>query len=183
MDGMRLEYPMQIGSGTFSLLPGITYLGQVSPWGWSADFSSTVRLGQNDNGYRLGDRYQLGVSVTRQFGSSVSLSGGARGEFWGNIRGSDVLLDPADEPTKDPNLQGGKRLSVVAGLTFHPGTGILKNQHFHLQAEAPRLQSLDGPQLKRSWILRLGWQMEFGGSAASTKPSAGDPGERRSDRR
>ena len=39
MDGMRLEYPMQIGSGTFSLLPGISYLGQVSPWGWSADFS------------------------------------------------------------------------------------------------------------------------------------------------
>ncbi len=179
-EGARMEYPMQIGSGTFSLLPGITYLGQALPWGWAADFSSTVRLGRNDNGYRLGDRYQLGVSVTRQLGSSLSLSGGARGELWENIRGSDSLLDPADEPTKDPNLQGGKRLSAVVGLTVHPGKGILKNQHFHAQAEAPLVQSLDGPQLKRSWILRLGWQMEFGGRAPSTEPKAGDPGDRTS---
>lgn len=65
MGGMQLEYPMQIGSGTFSLLPGITYLGQALPWGWAADFGSTLRLGRNDNGYRLGNRYQLGVSITR----------------------------------------------------------------------------------------------------------------------
>ena len=161
MDGMRLEYPMQIGSGTFSLLPGVTYLGQVLPWGWAADFGSTVRLGLNDNGYRLGNRYQLGISITRQLANSVSVSGGTRGELWENIRGSDPVLDPTDEPTKDPNLQGGKRFSALFGITSHPQKGILKGQHFHFQAEVPLVQSLDGPQLKRSWIFRLGWQVEF----------------------
>jgi hypothetical protein len=161
MSGMRLEYPMQIGSGTFSLLPGFTYLGQTLPWGWAADFGSTVRVGRNDNGYRLGNRHQLGISITRQLKNSVSVSGGGRGELWEDIRGSDSLLDPTDEPTKDPNLQGGRRLSALLGITFHPQTGILKSQHFHIQAEVPVVQSLDGPQLQRSWVVRLGWQLEF----------------------
>lgn len=161
MGDMRQEYPMQIGSGTFSLLPGFTYLGQALPWGWAADFGSTVRLGRNANSYRLGNRYQASVSITRQLGNSVSLSGGVRGEYWGNIRGLDPLLDPADEPTKDPNLQGGKRLSALLGINFHARNGLLKDQHFHVQGEVPVVQSLDGPQLQRRWIIRAGWQLEF----------------------
>ena len=160
-DGMRMEYPMQTGSGTYSLLPGLTYLGQELPWGWAADFNSTVRLGRNDNGYRLGNRYQSSVSITRQLANPVSLSVGIRGELWENITGSDLLLDPTDEPPKDPNLQGGKRLSALLGVTFHPRNGLLKGQHFHVQAEVPVVQSLDGPQLQRSWVLRFGWQVEF----------------------
>lgn len=161
MGDMRLEYPMQIGSGTFSMLPGFTYLGQSSQWGWAADFHSTVRFGRNDNGYRLGNRYQSSVSIARQLPNSVSLSAGARGDQWGNIHGSDSLLDPADEPTKDPRLQGGKRLSALLGINFHPENGLLKGQHFHVQGEMPVAQSLDGPQLQRSWVIRAGWQQEF----------------------
>ena len=72
-EGMRMEYPMQIGSGTFSLLPGFTYLGQALPWGWAADFNSTVRLGRNDNGYRLGNRYQSSFdrARTRELGELI----------------------------------------------------------------------------------------------------------------
>jgi hypothetical protein len=161
MGGMRLEYPMQIGSGTFSMLPGITYLGQALPWGWAADFHSRVRFGRNDNGYRLGNRYESSVSIARQFANGVSLSAGVRGEFWENISGSDPLLDSTDEPTKDPNLQGGKRLSASVGITFHPQKGLLNGQHFHVQGEMPVVQSSDGPQLQRSWVIRGGWQLEF----------------------
>ena len=79
----------------------------------------------------------------------------------GNIRGADAMLDPNDEPTKDPRLQGGTRLSALLGLTVHPQEGILTGQHLHLQAEVPLVQSLDGPQLRKRWIFRLGWQLEF----------------------
>ena len=160
-EGMRMEYPMQTGSGTFSLLPGFAYLGQALPWGWAADLGSTVRLGRNNIGYRLGDRYQSSVSITRELTNWMSVSVGARGEYWENIHGSDPLLDPTDEPTKDPNLQGGKRLSALLGITFHPQNGFLKGQHFHFLGEVPVVQSLDGPQLQRRWLIRLGWQLEF----------------------
>ena len=161
MAGMRLEYPMQIGSGTFSLMPGFTYLGQALPWGWAADFNSTVRLGWSKNDYRLGNRYHSSVSITRELTNWMSVSAGARGEFWGNIHRSDPLLDPTDEPTKDPRLQGGRLLSALLGITFHPQDGFLEGQHFHALVDVPVAQSLDGPQLQRKWTIRLGWQVEF----------------------
>jgi len=91
----------------------------------------------------------------------VSLSAGVRGEFWENIYGSDPLLDPTDEPTKDPNLQGGTLFNALLGITFHPQNGPLKGQHFHVLGELPLVQSLDGPQLKKIWGIRFGWQLEF----------------------
>ena len=57
--------------------------------------------------------------------------------------------------------QGGQRLSALLGVTFHPQSGPLHNQHFHLQGDVPVAQSLDGPQLQRSWVVRFGWQIEF----------------------
>lgn len=152
---------MQTGSGTFSILPGLTYLGQALPWGWAADFNSTVRFGRNDVGYRLGNRYQSSVSIARELAGWVSVSVGAHGELWTNIHGSDPQLDPTDEPTKDATLQDGKRLSALVGITFHPQRGILEGQHLHLLGEFPALQSLDGPQLRRRWVVRVGWQAEF----------------------
>lgn len=160
-EGERMEYPMQTGSGTYAFLPGLTYLGQALPWGWAADINSTLRFGQNDVGYRLGNRYQSSVSVARQFNGSVSASLGIRGEWWNNIHGADPLLDPTSEPTKDPNLQGGKRLSALFGVTIHPQSGILAGQHFHTLVDLPIMQSLDGPQLKKKWGVRVGWQLEF----------------------
>jgi hypothetical protein len=64
--GSRMEYPMQIGSGTFSLLPGLTYLGQALPWGWAAGLYAIVPLGRNDVGYRIGDRYPATATIARQ---------------------------------------------------------------------------------------------------------------------
>lgn len=161
MGGMRLEYPMQPGSGTFSLIPGFTYLGQAKPWGWGAEFIPTLRVGRNSNGYRLGNRYQPSVWGARQLTRWLSLSARANGEVWQNIRGADAVLDMMDEPTKDPTLQGGRRLDITFGATFHPVEGFLKGNEFFVHANTPIFQSLDGPQLQRRWVVRLGWQSEF----------------------
>lgn len=161
MGGMRLEYPMQLGSGTYSLIPGFTYLGQAKPWGWGAEFIPTLRVGRNSNGYRLGNRYEPSVWGARQLTRWMTLTARANGEVWQNIRGADAALDVMDEPTKDPQLQGGKRLDILFGATFHPAGGELKGQQFFVQADAPVVQSLDGPQLRRRWVVRLGWQWEF----------------------
>ncbi len=160
-DGARLEYPMQTGSGTFSLLPGFTYLGQSLPWSWGAEINTTVRLGLNGNGYRLGDRLKSTLWVARQLTSWMNLSAGTSGEFWGNINGSDPLLDTTDEPTKDPNLQGGQSLNALLGITFHPQSNFFKGQEFLLQGDLPVAQSLDGPQLEKSFMVNVAWQWGF----------------------
>lgn len=160
-EGARLEYPMQLGSGTFSLMPGFTYLGQVKPWGWGAEFIPTLRISKNRNGYRLGNRYQPSVWGARQLTHWISLSASLKGDILQNIKGADVTLDPLDEPTKDPNLQGGRRFDLIFGVSFHPAKGDLKGNTFFIHAVKPIYQSLDGPQIQRRWGLQLGWQFEF----------------------
>ena len=160
-EGKRTEYPMQTGSGTYSLLPGVIYLGQTLPWSWGGELNSALRLGSNEHGYRLGNRYEPKIWIARELTGSVSLSAGATGESWENIHGSDSLLDPADEPTKDPALQGGKRVNGTVGVTFHMSNGFFKGQQFLVQGDVPFAQSLHGPQLKRSYMLNLAWQWGF----------------------
>ena len=160
-DGLRLEYPMQTGAGTASLLPGVTYLGQALPMSWGAELSSTVRVGTNAHGYRLGNLYEPRVWLTRQVSRLASVSAGASSELWGNIHGSDASLDPTDEPTKAANIQGGKRVSASLGVTLHPASGFLAGQQALLEGDVPVVQSLNGPQLKTSYMLRMALQWAF----------------------
>ncbi len=160
-EGNRTEYPMQTGTGTLSLLPGVDYLGQALPWSWGAEFTSTVRVGTNEHGYRFGNVYDPSVWLARMLSRLVSVSAGANGEVLENIHGSDAVLDAADEPTKDPSLQGVRRLDAVVGVTLTPPSGMLEGQQFLVQFDAPVVQSLDGPQLKRRHMLHLAWQWGF----------------------
>jgi len=93
--------------------------------------------------------------------SLVSLSASAVGESLGNIHGSDASLDPTDEPTKDPSLQGGTRVDALLGVIVHPATGIFKGQQFLFEGDVPFIQSLDGPQLKRRYMLHAALQWAF----------------------
>jgi hypothetical protein len=160
-EGARLEYPMQTGSGTFSLLPGVTYLGEVRPWSWGVELNATERIGRNAHGYRLGNRVEPDLWIERSLTPALTLSTGARGEWWGNVNGSDASLDPTDEPTKDANIQGGKRLNALVGVTVQPPNGFLSGQQVLIQGDVPVWQSLDGPQLKRSFMVHVAWQWGF----------------------
>lgn len=161
MGKMRLEYPMQLGSGSVAISPGITYLGQVKPWGWGAEFIPVFQTGKNKNGYRLGNIYKQNIWVLRQLTSWLSISAKANGEFWQNIKGTDEMLDIMDEPTKISALQGGKRLDFIFGMSIFPDKGFLKQSQFFIQTLKPVLQSLNGPQLKKQSTIKLGWQFEF----------------------
>jgi Putative MetA-pathway of phenol degradation len=175
MDGFRVDYCMQPGSGTVSLLPGLTYLGQTTAWSWGADFKATVRLGRNDHNYRFGNRYESRAWVTRQLTSWLAISTGINGAIWEDIEGADPELDPMMAQTTDPNLQGGKRLDASFGLTFCPMpcchgdapccstalTKFLNGQQLFVEGRLPIIQSLDGPQLQNSWSINIGWQWMF----------------------
>ena len=104
-DGQRFEYEMQLGSGTFDLLPGLTYLGESETLAWGAQALGTVRLGSNANDYRLGNAYRLSawtqLKVTDWFGPSIRLDWHA----WEDIHGADPTLNPARNPAFDATKQ------------------------------------------------------------------------------
>jgi hypothetical protein len=158
---VQLPYPMQTGSGTVDLIPGLTLLGQSPDWSWGLQAKGTLRLGENDRDYRLG---HAGMA-TGWFANRVSdwLSGSLRveGRAWGDIEGSDSALNPAMVPTADPYLRSGKRIDGFAGINFEVASGPLHGQRLALEFGVPLWQDLDGPQLGADWVLVAGWQYAF----------------------
>jgi hypothetical protein len=157
----RLDYPMQLGSGTFDLHPGLTYLGQSEHWAWWAEAAALVRVGKNANDYRLGDRYELSAWGARKWADWVSTSLRLHVSTWDNIHGADPRIDPQMSPSADPDRQGGSRLSLAPGLSLYAPAGLLKGNRLALEVGIPIFQSLDGPQLELDWQLGVGWQWVF----------------------
>lgn len=65
----QLPASMQLGSGTFDLLPSVTFLQQFPDWSWGAQANGVQRLeSENSNGYRLGHQFEglawLGYNLT-----------------------------------------------------------------------------------------------------------------------
>lgn len=161
-----LPYPMQLGSGTIDLRPGLTWLGQNEDWSWGAQSVATLRLGRNRHNYSLGDQIEASTWISRRINSWVSSSVRLRGLAWGNIDGRDPRLPtvgPLGFPveTMDPNRRGGTRMDILFGANIQIGSGWLKGHRIGLEAGMPLLQYLDGPQLQTDWTMTAGWQYAF----------------------
>ena len=156
----QLPYPMQLGSGTWDLLPGVTYNGRQGNIGWGGQVMGVVRLGENDRDYTLGNRLNITTWTDYNINYWVSTSFRLDWGFWGNIDGADPALNPAVVPTADPDLRGGNRLDALVGLNFvnQAGPKWLKGQRLAFEFGIPVYQDLDGPQLETDWILLFGWQ-------------------------
>ncbi len=151
-----LPYPMQLGSGTYDLLPGVTYSGQTTAFSWGAQLMGTIRLGENDEDYTLGDKVELTGWVAYKWNDALSTSFRLAGQSWGNIDGADSRLNANLVPTADPDRRGGDRIDALIGFNY-------KMAGFRLAAEVgkPIHQDLDGPQLETDWITSFGVQYAF----------------------
>ena len=155
----QLPYPMQLGSGTFDLLPGISYLGQSENWGWGAEAMATIRLGDNKRNYTLGDRYHLIGRVDRRWIGWLSLSSRIDWQTWGNIDGADPVLNPKMVPTADPKRRAGTRADLIFAVSLFAPEGTLEDFRFGIEGGLPIYQSLDGPQLETDYLFAVGAQI------------------------
>ncbi len=159
----HLPYPMQIGSGTYDLLPRLTYVGQTRSLSWGAQVGGTIRLGENANGYRLGDQIDSTAWGAVQLTDWLSISARLACANTGNIDGADRALDtPASVvPTADPNLRGGQRLDLSFGANLYVPGGRLKGHRIAAEIGFPLWEDLEGPQLGQELVLTVSWQYAF----------------------
>lgn len=148
-----LPYPMQIGSGTFDLLPAITYKARTGDLSWGAQARGRIRLGENDENYSLGDVYSLSVWAARRWSNAVSTSIRLTGAAIGDIDGADARLNPAIVPTAVAGLRAGETLDLGLGLNFLVRSGPAKGTRLTVEAGAPIHQRLDGPQVERDYTV------------------------------
>jgi hypothetical protein len=160
-DTFQLEYPMQLGSGTYDLRPGLTYLGESNKWAWGGQALTTLRFGRNGNGYRVGNEYGstgwLGYAVTDWFAPSLRING----RIWEKVHGADPDIDPTFDAEGDPHRQGGKRVDFLLGANFFVPKGIFKGTRLMIEAGLPIYENLDGPQLSTRWLFSAGLTYSF----------------------
>ena len=152
-----LPYPMQLGSGTLDLMPGLTYLGHTDDWSWGAQALATIRTGSNSRGYRLGHAGDFSLWGARKWNDNVSSSLRLNGLVWGDISGADARLNPNMIATADPKLRAGSRLDLLVGINGDLGNG----HRLAIEGGLPVAQSLDGPQLRTKFVINGGWQFSF----------------------
>src|SRR5690606_30314685 len=116
-----LPYTMQFGSGTFDPIVGLTYAGHLGHWSWGGQTLNYIRLGTNDEGYRLGNKYTLSGWVAREVLPFASLSVGVEGEAWRNVHGRDQNLPLTAIAGSNPGEIAGERVLGLIGLNVMPG--------------------------------------------------------------
>ena len=152
-----LPYPMQTGTGSWSAMGSATWNRQRAGASFGGQVRALVRLDDNRHDYRLGDRVEAtawGAWLPRH---ELSLSLRGRFSAWGDIRGADPryagALAGAMVPTVDPDLRGGERFEVIAGMNL-----LLGGHRLGVELSLPLYRNLDGPQLESDYAMMFGWQ-------------------------
>lgn len=150
----RLPYGMQLGSGSYDLIPAFIYHDQRGPIAWNALGSFTYRTGDNDNDYRLGNKLEMSGGLNYQVNANGLITTRLAYTMWGKVRGRDSQLDPMTSPEADPEAQGGVRLDTLIGVSTHVSEAFTVGVEYG----TPIYQKLNGPQLKVTSMISLGFK-------------------------
>lgn len=141
-DGTFVHYGMQSGSGTWDILPQITYRQWNGKIGWGVQSGYVFRAeDENDSGFRFGDRFTASGWASYAASSKVSVSGRlafqTEGKVEGHYDGAHNHGAPADRQAN----YGGDR--VEAGI----GSNILLGRYrIGAEATVPLYQRVNGIQ-------------------------------------
>src|SRR5690606_18261573 len=118
-DGGLMHFDMQTGSGTWDLLPALTYSRMMGTWQLGAQASGVKRMeDRNDSGYRLGDVMQLSAwavhPLTTWLDASLRGTWTTRDDIGGDFNRYNARSGPMDSPSN----QGGDYFDLGIGLSM-----------------------------------------------------------------
>lgn len=160
-NGLHLPYVMQLGSGTYDLLPGVSYSGHASNISWGGQANATIRTGTNNHGYRLGNNYNLTAWSAYKLNRAFSVSARLDGNMWSDIEGADPQFTRIMAPTMNPTLFAGRRLDALLGANFIVPEGTLAGHRLAVEFGTPIYEHLDQDRLGTDYRFTLGWQKAF----------------------
>ncbi|NQZ58305.1 MAG: transporter [Lentisphaeraceae bacterium] len=160
---IKLGYPMQVGAGTYAIMPGFTYTSSNDHWAWGLQAIANINLGRNSQAYSKGDSVNLNSWLSRKITTSFAVSTRLEVQSWKDYDGHDDDLEAMKmmNPVADSELRSGTRADVYLGLTYLFTEGALKNQNFSIEVGTPVFQNIDGPNLETDYKLIAGWQFRF----------------------
>lgn len=98
-ENAKLPYAMQLGSGTYDGILGATYRGSQQNFSWGVQQLNTLRIGNNNSNYSMGNVYLANLWGAFAFHKNVSSSLRLNATKYESILGADIELNPMMIPT------------------------------------------------------------------------------------
>ncbi len=143
----RYPYAMQLGSGTFDLLPCVNYLFQKEKLTASVQLSSVIRANYNTVGYHLGNEATLNAWFSYKVLPFLSSSLRIESTIADKISGNDPTLYYYMEPSANPNNYGGQKVNCFIGAVFQARRVSLRTYKLGAEYGIPVYQNLNGVQM------------------------------------
>ena len=121
-NGRHLPYGMQLGSGTYDLMIGVTRTIQYSDYSIGAQINGLIRTSRNKLNYRLGNKYQATTWIQKLWTNEFSTSARLKITGTTNITGQDNTLT-ANEISMSPMFntnQGSLITDLGVGMNYIP---------------------------------------------------------------
>lgn len=158
----QLPYTMQLGSGTWDLPIGLSYINDQDSYLWGGNLFAKIRSGKNDRNYRLGNRFAASIWSKWNLNNTFHPVMKVVLQDWGQIIGQDdeIIVPNPQFPypagiTK-PSNYGGQKVSVVVGADI-----MIYSQAFAVEIAKPIYQNLNGIQTKETLNFSVNWQSDF----------------------
>ena len=152
-----LPYPMQNGSGTWDLKPGLTWTSLRSGYSLGAQVMGTIRLDESHRGYRFPNQLDTSVWIAKPVNDWVSLSARLTYLLQGKFHGPDEDIRMFMSPQMDASNLPVDRLDLSLGVNIMTPLGF----RLGLEIGAPVYEKTDGPRLSTEWWSILGGQFSF----------------------
>ncbi len=156
------DYGMQTGSGTWDLIPSLTYTGQMGRWSWGGQVSGVKRLeDRNESGYALGDVLQTTAWAGYRPLDWVAAS--VRGVYTNQeeISGEFNRAHPTSAPVDFPFNYGGQFWDAGFGLNLSIPGGAFAGHSLSVEWLQPVAEEFNGFQLERNGSLHAAWSYVF----------------------
>ncbi len=156
---MRANYGMQLGTGTYDFLPGVTYTGAKDLWSWGTLYRGRFALDSNQ-GYHWGDINQLTGWLGYTFFPGITATTRIAGTVQGKIDGKDPEIFGGMQGAY-PGWYGGERVDLFGGIEIAGHQFGLGHAKLAIEAGFPLYQDLNGPQIGENWQLNAALGIMF----------------------
>ena len=153
----RLAYGMQLGSGTWDAILGVSYWGKEKQWGWGAQYLATLPLeSENKEGWRYGDKHEVTSWISYEWDPLLITSVRVRGETQGEIHGIDPKIYGPGLGA-DPDNYGGDKVELSIGVNWM----VAPANNLSLEVSKPIYQDRNGIQAEHDYSLFVSWRSGF----------------------
>lgn len=161
-DGRMVGYGMQLGSGTWDLLPTVTYTGSRAAIGWGVQVGASLPIeSENDSGFRYPERYQAtswtAYRVNHWASFSLRLGYSKEGSISGHYNAPHNHSSPGDLQAN----YGGEYWDAGIGANLQLPPGPLAGQQLGVEWLERIVEHYRGYQLGGEQSLVLRWSTTF----------------------